>query len=503
MANNYQSGNGATRPTAALATPEQLRALAEITSDDVAKFAALLRLMLPNADKLTDAQIVAAAVYGKESGLDPISGQFYVTKEQGVMPGYKGTVKNVAKRMRPNWYHRRMTPEERELHGLGAQDYGSICILTDIETAVEMRKLGLEYHPTEGIGIVRYDDLLVKERWEGEYPNRRKVMLPKEQWQPAPPVVGRSHQWRAEIRSLKDACNRAPNMEWLAAELSETADSILEAGASEIPGFEWPPAEARLSKEQATAWVESQRRAERLRHDPAAQAAAVTAGRWWSERSALQRKYNDWQMATSDCPHCGAPEGASAGAHGEACPFRALVTQYTDAQRPPDIRETPRANNAAQPEPPVSEPPADVVEGAFRPVATEPSSADEFDSFTGALDELGIRQARADAALLEQVRNRLQVAAREGERNMPDERLLKHVRGSMSNLFGRDENTRRAVVKWAFNANSSNDLTAGMCRGLIDFIGSTKVGDEWVPSEQAVDFLRAFKRTALGQPELG
>lgn len=483
MANNYQSNNGQNRPAAQLATPEQLKALEQLTSPEVAKFAGLLRMMLPNAAQLTDAQIIAAAVYGKETGLDPISGQFYVTKEQGVMRGYKGAVDLIARKSRPNWYHRPMTAEERELHGLGPKDWGSICVLTDIDTAVQMRDLGLSYHPTEGVGIVRYDDILVKERWEGDYPNRRKVTLPKDQWQPAPAPVGRSWQWRAEIRSFKDACNRTPGLDWMVEELNESAEGILEAGAADIPGFNWPPDAAKLSKEQAHAWVEKERHSARLRTDPQFAAERMEQVRNIGERNTLQRQYDDWKLSMTPCPHCNAPDETPYGRHAAGCPFRALG---------------PAAEPPAQPAP------VDAEEGDFRPADADepPSAADDFDAIPGAADELGINAARADDALLAQVRDRLQTAARDGDPAPPDDRTLRHVRGSMANLFGRDDETRKAVLKWAFGANSSSDLTVGMCRGMIDFIGSTKAGDEWIPSDTAINFLRTFRRAVMGQQEL-
>jgi hypothetical protein len=481
MANNYPANNNGVRP-AGLVTAEQLKSLEEV-APEVSNLVKMLRMMLPNVDKLTDAQIVAAAVYGKETGLDPISGQFYVTKEQGVMPGYKGQLELAARKTRYNYRHRPMTQEERDLHGVGAQDWASICVFTDIDTAVEMRRLNLEYAPTEGVGIVRYEEVLVKERWEGDYGNRRKITLPRDQWAPRDAPVGKSWHWVAEKRALKDACNHVVGFEWMSEELSETADDILALGAADIPGFNYPPDSAKLSKEQARAWVEKERHAARLRTDATFTEQRMAETRVRGETNTLRRAYEDWQMATMDCPHCGAPERTRCGDHWQGCPFNDLAPHSVPPVKPATVA-------------------ADDLDGDYRIVEEGDDPADDFDAMPAAMDELDINAARADAALLEHVRSRLQLAAREGDPAPPDERTLKHARGSMSNLFGRDDEARKAVIKWAFGVNSSSDMTAGMCRDLIDFIGSTKAADEWVPSDKAIEFLRAFKRAVMGQQEL-
>lgn len=478
MAPNTNGGTPAYDPKRALA-PAQQTALASLADEQAQKAAQLYKALLPNGSKLSDTEALAGAMYARATGLDPIRGEFYIVPGIGVAPGYKGEQKQKAAKTHFHYRFRPMTPEECTWHGITAKDIGVVCVFIDIDLAAEMRHLGLEYTPTEGIGVLREDETYNTEEWRDNPQNGRryKAKLPRDKWTPGEPPKGRTWTWKAQQRSLKDALNHTPGFEYMAQELEETAEEILARGAAAVDGFEYPPEGARLGVDQARAWVDQQRRRELWRNDPDYAAAQLTKAQEMSVRSTLTRQYDDFVMSDQPCPHCGTR--GSLPLHANDCPFRTLYP-----------------NAAKLPEP---KPPTDVEEGQY---VDEPRTEDEFDALVSAREELGLDQQAADAAELDRVHQQLQQAAHDGELGEPDDQLKRRLWGALGNLFGADDKGKKEFLKWAYKVDSSKELTIGMVWGVINFVNAEPVGGDWVPCDEALAFLRTFRRAVLGQDEL-
>jgi len=256
---------------------------------------------------------------------------------------------------------------------------------------------------------------------------------------------------KAKNRAYKAALRHTPGM-------AATGDEVIAEAAGQIEGFEMPPEEARLSVEQAIKWAEkqqeaynrSQRTAEEIERDDAETQQRIARGR-------LQQEWDDWIFSDQPCPYCGVlPEQRL---HGVDCAFRAL---YPKMPRPPDER----------PE-----------EGEFRIEDEQGAAPDEEPDLVGLQAELI-------------------ASAMKGSDAPPDERSRNAMFGSLSNLFGNDKTGIKTFIKWAWGVDKAADMTLGMCQAATTFVGSTKVGDEWVPSDRAIRALTAWRREYQGQPTL-
>lgn len=204
------------RPDAALST--ELTALARH-----------FKSVLPNGNKLSDQEALAAAAYAKATGLDPTKGEFYVIPGRGIVPGYRGEIKVMAERTDYYYQFRLLTPEEAALHEIAEGDYAAVCEVYLPNIARQLRELGIPYRPVVGVGIVRRAEKYKAEEWRDTPQGRRLVKLDPPI--PVDPPTGRSWHWKAQQRALKDALRHAgieaPTIEEELAESDERGQAIV------------------------------------------------------------------------------------------------------------------------------------------------------------------------------------------------------------------------------------------------------------------------------------
>lgn len=187
-----------------MSTGTELVTLAD--TEQLKRFAQLLRQLLPNGQKLTDSEAMALAYAAKAMGHNPLAGEIYAIPGKGVTDGYRGLIKDA----RPGSYHiryRPLTAEEVADHEVRPGDVARACELYLFAEIEQCKRHGIPYEPTVGVGIVREEEKFQTERWDNA--TRTKLPLPREQWQPVNPPTGRSWGWKAEIRAMKDALRRA------------------------------------------------------------------------------------------------------------------------------------------------------------------------------------------------------------------------------------------------------------------------------------------------------
>lgn len=400
------------------------------------------RKMLPNGGRLSDAELLAGAMYARTTGQDPVRGEFYIVPGRGVQTGYKGSIARLEKTHFHTSY-RQMSQAEREFHELKPGDIGVICVFTDIELAAEMRRNGLTYSPTEGVGVVRA----------------------AEKSSPAP--TGRSWAWKCQNRALRDACNHTPGFEWTAQELAaDAANEILAQAEAEVPGYQAPPESAKLDAEQARAWVDKERRYAPLRSDTPERQAAIADAHARGERQRLERQWDDVVMGDVTCPYCGA-QSERISEHANDCAFRQLF---------------PKA--APRPEPPADCEDGEIIEDAA-PAAEQPEPA----------------AAANDDKILADIKLRFMTYAQQSQAPSSTAQR-KAAAAALSTLFGRDGSAVLAFLQWSYGKSQMDELTSAQANAIIKFVGSAQQGGEWVPSAQAIEVAGAFRRSVLGQDKL-
>jgi hypothetical protein len=217
----------------------------------LADFAGKLKLLLPNGNKLSDAEALAGAQYAKTTGLDPFRGEFYVVPSIGVVPGYKGALARDGMQGRaPDYRYRPLTEDEKEWHDIQSGDKACICYATDPAEEVVARREGRPPRVWEGVGIVRKSDQYISYEWKtAQSGSKYKAKLPEAEWKGrADPPQGRSWGWVAQKTALKD-CNNHMGIpvEMDAAQIIASAQA---AGISvEVPEGAW------IDSEQAGALV--------------------------------------------------------------------------------------------------------------------------------------------------------------------------------------------------------------------------------------------------------
>jgi hypothetical protein len=155
----------------------------------IAELEVLVYKMLPNAKQIgvKGAQLVARRAVAL--GLDPfVEGNLWAYVDDGIIrvrTGYLGHRERIEAAGLIMVEPRRMTDEERALHGLGEEDHGAVVEVWDPRKKEEFERNGLAYRPVLGTGIWR--------------PDEKKSFVP----------VGRSGYWRAETRATNDAGKRA------------------------------------------------------------------------------------------------------------------------------------------------------------------------------------------------------------------------------------------------------------------------------------------------------
>ena len=218
---------------------------------EVGQFAAILKKILQNGDKLSDEEALAGAVYAKMTGQIP-GRDFYIAPNFGVIPGYQGEQKQAveaAPKFLPPEY-RAMTEEEADFNDIAPGDKAAICEIWVPARMREARELGMKPRPIVGVGIVRKSEQWVSFEWRSASSGKRyKAALPESEWKDrTDPPTGRSWGWVARNRAYKDALRHLPS--------HQDAESILVEGARRGLVVEVPEG-AQLSPEQARLMIES------------------------------------------------------------------------------------------------------------------------------------------------------------------------------------------------------------------------------------------------------
>ncbi len=192
---------------------------------------------------------LAAAVY--QAGTGQVLGRdFYLNEKVGRMEGYRGVARDAIERGvgEVQVEYRSLTAEEAEDHEIQPGDTAVVCEVYQLRAWRMAQGIGKRYKPIEGVGVVRkiekYDRKSTQ-RWnDGQ---RRYEQLPESQWRPAQLEGGLTWRKKAQNRAYKEAMRHVPGGLASAAE-------VLEEGT--MGGMvEQPPATAKLTMDQALAWV--------------------------------------------------------------------------------------------------------------------------------------------------------------------------------------------------------------------------------------------------------
>jgi hypothetical protein len=404
---------------------------------------------------------IQAAAWEKRTG-HTIGKLSYMDERMGVIDGHMGFAKDVADSAGAytlEW--RPLTREETAAVNppLTEGDLAIACEVTVMDhyaqilriQAMEMQVHGhilTTYNKPVGYGVVReierYDS---KGNWNDNA--HRFDVLPKEQWLKKPVTLGPNFSWdkKVRIRAKKQALAQVPGVKLSAKEIIEDAKAEgLELGLA-------PELYGRISREQAEYVVEDARRR--------AEAPVLTD-------EELRAHLRDSQQRTR-------PDGFNG--YGEE----------------PDTL----AMKSAAPQ--VVEPDNGIIGGGRTPAPEPPppSSEELFDAIPGhgetEANELEPMQAQLNW-LSSYAMSKGTHAARKDRED--------RARRCLALLFGSDETARDEFMTQAFGASCAAPFTAGMAEAINDFIGPMKAGDQLVPTPQAVDFLKAFKREVMGQAAL-
>lgn len=466
MANN--NSNGTSRaltpaPNAAMIpqiNPVDSAALAILGESEsnapIVERAKQILLSRPANRKLSAPRAIAAALHeaehpGKREGRD-----FHVDEKMGIVDSYQGLQKDAEARADFYARPRPMRGEEAEMHEIQPGDTGAIYEFYERDVAARNRAAGIPYDPLIGVGIVREAEKFQSTAWDDQA--KRSYKLPRDKWgPPIDPPTGRSWYWKAQTRAFRDGLRRIPGM---AAQL--TAGQILELAEEE--GLPMPPEGARLTRDQALAWVEQQRK----ERDERERQSALTPQERQQEAADLAARV----------------EARHARIAAEHRPF--------DDPPAPDI------------------PPADVIDAdAHELPEDEPAGAPEdydadsgFEGIPGAIEE---REAAKSETVrqAEAVRDRIKslIGASPVKSNSA-------VRGKMTllNMFTED---RHGVLRFLFGLEDLENIPGPEAEALLTWRAAKKEtvdgAETWVPSAQAVAdarILAAAVRELSGQAPL-
>lgn len=138
---------------------------------------------------------------------------------------------------------------------------------------------------------------------------------------------------------------------------------------------------------------------------------------------------------------------------------------------------------ASKPAAPAPKPPA---------AATKPTTVPSSPKTNGTMREPAVLRAALVAFA-----SRTPVAA--------GEQFVKNAMASLHNLVRGDDTKRKAIMQYMFGKDSGNDLTAGECMALTQWIGMSKTNNEWAPAAMAITegdaVLREYEKER-GQQEM-
>lgn len=200
--------------------------------------------------KITADMALAAAMY--QAGTGQLLGRdFYVNERIGRMEGYRGVSRDAVDRGigEVQIKYRSLTAEEADDHEIQAGDTAVVCEVYQLRAWRLAQQMGQRYEPVSGVGVVRKIEKHTAHKWEKSSSGKSyKAVLPEAQWKPLQLEGGMTWRKKAQNRAYKEALRHVPGGH-------ASADEILEEAA--LRGMaEMPPEAARLTMEQAQAWVE-------------------------------------------------------------------------------------------------------------------------------------------------------------------------------------------------------------------------------------------------------
>lgn len=200
--------------------------------------------------KITADMALAAAMY--QAGTGQLLGRdFYVNERIGRMEGYRGVSRDAVDRGIGDVQikYRSLTTEEADDHEIQAGDTAVVCEVYQLRAWRLAQQIGQRYEPVTGVGVVRKIEKYTAHEWKASSSGKRyKAVLPENQWKPLQLEGGMTWRKKAQNRAYKEALRHVPGGH-------ASADEILEEAA--LRGMEeMPPEAARLTVEQAQAWVE-------------------------------------------------------------------------------------------------------------------------------------------------------------------------------------------------------------------------------------------------------
>jgi len=198
--------------------------------------------------KITGDMAIAAAMY--QAGTGQLLGRdFYVNDKVGRMEGYRGVARDANERGvgEVQIKYRPLAAEEAEDHEIQAGDTAVACEVYQLRAWNMAQRMGQRYEPIVGIGIIRKVEKYDKkstQRWDDN--QRRYVQLPESNWRQATLEGGMTWRKKAQNRAYKDALRHTPGM-------PASPEEVIADNAMHLD--ELPPEAARLTMEQAQAWV--------------------------------------------------------------------------------------------------------------------------------------------------------------------------------------------------------------------------------------------------------
>ena len=199
--------------------------------------------------KITGDMAIAAAMY--QAGTGQLLGRdFYVNDKVGRMEGYRGVARDANERGvgEVQIKYRLLTAQEAEWHEVQPGDTAVVCEVYQLRAWNMAQRMGQRYEPIIGIGLIRkvekYDKKTTQ-RWDDG--QRRYVQQPESNWRQATLEGGMTWHKKAQNRAYKDALRHTPGV-------PASPDEVIADAAANLD--ELPPEAARLTIEQAQAWVE-------------------------------------------------------------------------------------------------------------------------------------------------------------------------------------------------------------------------------------------------------
>lgn len=180
--------------------------------------------------KISADMALAAAMYQAGTG-QMLGRDFYLNDKQGRMEGYRGVARDANERGvgEVQIKYRPLTAQEAEDNEVKPGDVAVACEVYQLRAWERCQRLGIRYEPVVGIGIL----------WAREKVNQhgKPIFL----------AGGMTWRKKAQNRAYKDALRHTPGM-------PASPEEVIADAAMNLD--ELPPETARLTMEQAQAWVE-------------------------------------------------------------------------------------------------------------------------------------------------------------------------------------------------------------------------------------------------------